>query len=123
MIPNANILKMAMSVIARQSFVYYAFNGREVNDIGLDIATYLSPQTLYGSIQAVPQNVYQQYGLDFQRNYIMIYIEKDLLDIRRDVSGDKVVFASNEFQCVSKTDWFPIDGWVSMLAVEVVRND
>jgi hypothetical protein len=110
---------MALSVIGRSSFSYLAFASRTPNAIGQDITNYARPVTLQGSVQPVPRSLYQQYGLDFQRNYINVYVSKAILDVTRDVSGDMIVFNGNSYQCVSTTPWAAIDGWVAVLCVQV----
>jgi hypothetical protein len=119
MIPGANILSMALSVIGRSSFSHLAFASRTPNEIGQDVTKYDAPVTLQGSVQPVPKNLYQQYGLDFQREYINVYVSKDVLDVTRDVSGDMIEFNGNSYQCLSITPWVAIDGWSAVLCVQV----
>jgi hypothetical protein len=114
-----NLLDLASSVIPTQPFDYYKFIGRQTNDIGIDVVNYELPITVYGSIQPVPQNTYMALGLDWQKAYINIYTSKKILDIDRDVSGDKIIFANKEYKCLSNTDWFDMDGWNATLAVMV----
>jgi hypothetical protein len=119
MIPGSNILNMAMGVIGRQSFEYNPFLIRKTNEIGQDVAIYDTPQILSGSVQPVPRSLYQQYGLDLDRYYINFYVSKNVMDVARNVSGDQIVFNGNHYQCLSKTDWSPQDGWVAVLAVQI----
>lgn len=119
MIPGANILNMALTLIAKQSFQYFQFMSRTPSTAGQYIATYSSPYEMCGSVQAVPRNLYQSYGLDFQNNYLTFFVSAGFLDIERDVSGDQINFRGKRFQCLSKTDWFLIDGWVGIMAVEI----
>lgn len=118
-VPGSNLLRQALSVIASQCFQYFAFTGRTTNDIGQDVAQYATPTTLRGSVQPVPRSMYQTYGLDFQQNYLNVYVSRSLLDIARDVSGDQIAFQGKRYQCVSKTPWYGIDGWDAILCVEV----
>lgn len=119
MIPGSNLLNQALSVIQKQSFGYLKFLTRSTNDIGVDVPTYESEKTLTGSVQAVPRNLYQHLGLDWKKNYIMIYSSDDITGIQRDTSGDKVLFAGKTFLVESENDWKPIDGWSGVLCVEV----
>ncbi len=114
-----NLLNMALTLVGIQQFSYYKFLSRETNSIGLDESVYASPIIVAGQIQAVPRNLYQAYGLDFQKNYIVFYISKDILDIKRDVSGDQIKYANKTFKCESETDWFAINGWTGVLSVEI----
>lgn len=119
MIPGANILNMAMSLVAGQSFDYFRFVSRETNDIGLDVSVYADGVPKTGSVQAVPRSVMVAQGLDLQRNYVTVYTSNDVRDVRRDVSGDYIVFNGKKFQCVSATDWYAVDGWIAILCIEV----
>lgn len=119
MIPGKNLLNMALSVISSDDFIYRKFNGRTTNDIGVDVATYDQDVKLCGSIQAVPRSVFTLMGLDWKRNYIMIYSSDDINGIARNSSGDRVIFAGNQYQVLSENDWRPIDGWAGILCVAV----
>jgi hypothetical protein len=118
-VPGSNILNMALSVLGKQSFQYYAFASRTPNAVGQDIATYAAPLALQGSVQPVPRELFERYGLDFQRNYVNVYVSKNVLDVTRDVSGDLIVFNGKPYQCVSETPWAAIDGWDAVLCVQV----
>lgn len=118
-IPGSNILNQALTVIARQSFTYEAFVSRSTNSIGMLNAVYATPVTLTGSVQPVPRNRYESYGLNFQKNYYMVFIAQNSIDTARDVTGDRIIFLTKTFQVESKTDWFGIDGWDALLCVQV----
>lgn len=119
MIPGSNILSMALRVIGKQCFQYYAYTSRTLNSIGLYDAIYAPPIPLSGSVQPVPRDLYERYGLDFQRNYINVYLQRSVIDVSRDVSGDQIVFNGVTYQCLSKTPWDAIDGWDAVLCVQV----
>jgi hypothetical protein len=119
MIPGQNILNMAFSAIGKQSFSYYAFLTRTTNSIGQDVASYAFPCNVLGSVQPVPRSLYQQYGLEFDRYYLNVYMPQSAIDVARDVSGDALMYNCNWYQVLSKTDWFQQDGWVSVLAVQI----
>lgn len=119
LVPGSNILNMALSVIGKQSFQYLAFKERVTQPNGNDVATYNSPMILQGSIQPVQRTLYVQLGLDLQRNYINVYVSRDILDITRDVSGDQIIWNCKKWQCLSKTAWSAIDGWDQVLCVQI----
>jgi hypothetical protein len=118
-VPGSGILNAALSVIASQPFQYFPFATRTVQSNGQYRSTYFAPQTVRGSVQAVPRNLFQEYGLDFQRNYFKFFISKRIMDVSRDTSGDMFVFECKNFQVLSITPWHGIDGWVEVLAVQV----
>lgn len=118
-VPGSNLLKRAFKLIAQQTFDYYSFVSRTPNAIGYLNATYADPVTLKGSVQPVPRRLYEAMGLDFQKDYVTLYIPKDAIDVARNVSGDYFVYGAQKFQCESKTNWFRQDGWDAILAVMV----
>lgn len=121
MIPGSNLLNMALSVIAKQTIIYRKFSARVLNDVGQDISSYDAPVSIVGSFQPVPQNLYEQYGLDLQKSYFNFYSSNDIIDVARDVSGDQIEFDNKLYQCESGNEWFALDGWKGVLCV-FVRN-
>lgn len=119
MIPGINLFNIATSLITQQRVSYYKNTGRTTNSIGLDVATYASPITIIGSFQPVAKRLYDQLGLDFGKNYFTLYTNNDITDLKRDVSGDKIVYNNQEFQCESNTPWFGADGWMEVLCVYI----
>lgn len=119
MIPGSNILNIALTAIGMQQVLYYRFLTRTTNDIGLDESNYDSPIIVSGSLQPVPRNRYEQLGLDFNRNYFTFYAAKNIQDLARDVSGDRISFNGKVFDCISANDWYGIDGWLAITLVEI----
>ena len=119
-VPGANWLLTAFRALATQSFQYYAFAGRTTQVNGQQLATYAAPVTLQGSIQPVPRNLYQMYGLQFDKNYVTVYMPESATDVSRDAAGDQIAYAGNRFQAVQKVNWFGPDGWIAMLFVQVL---
>ena len=118
-VPGSNLLKKAFKVISKDSFIYRQFKVRITNSIGIDIPDYEPDIELKGSIQAVPRRLYQLHGLDWKKNYIMIYSSDTIKGVNRDTTGDRVVFDGKLFQVLDENDWTPIDGWNGVMCVEV----
>lgn len=119
MIPGQNLLNMALTIIAKQALVYYRFSGRTQNNVGQDITIYNPPRTIYGSWQPVPRSLYEQFGLDFQKDYFTFYTPTNSLDVTRDISGDQVSFNGQRYQCESNVEWFNLDGWNAILCCHI----
>lgn len=119
MIPGFDILGLALMAIQRQEFLYRPFISRSLNGIGDQIPVYGPLVDVSGSVQPVPRTMYQFMGLDFQKFYMNFFIERAVIDIARDVSGDQFIFQGKTFQCLSRTAWHNIDGWDQVLCVEV----
>lgn len=119
MIPGSNILNMALRVIAAQPVDYFRFASRSLTIDGLDVTNYDEPVILRGSIQAIPRSMYAYLGLDFQKNYINFFVSTAILDVERDISGDQLGWSGRQWQCISVTPWYGIDGWVQVLSIDV----
>ncbi len=122
MIPGSNLLKMAFTLIATECVIYHASAGRALNAVGQDISKYLNPRRIKCSFQPVQKNLYQSLGLDLQKSYFNMYVPRDIIDIRRDLSSDQITFKNQLFQCLSCTEWIGIDGWVAVLCVDVTTQ-
>ncbi len=118
-VPGSNLLKTALSVIASQQVLYYKASGRDYNDVGQYVTTYLPGVSIRGSFQPVPKNLYQVYGLDLSKIYYTFYTLNDLIDIQRNVAADQIIFNNKRFQCETNNDWYAIDGWKGVLCVLV----
>lgn len=121
MIPGSNLLATALLVIGAPTVTYYRYAGRDRNAVGQQVSTY-SQETRKGSIQAVPRNLYEQLGLDFQKNYVWFYAVGSTQDVGRDTAGDQFDFGGNKYEVLSLTNWTPIDGWNGALAVQVDKE-
>ena len=119
MIPGSNLLNKAFTLIGKTTVSYYTDAGRTVNAVGQYVTSYSAAANVTGSLQAVKQELYDKYGLDFQKKYYMLYVSRDAIDVGRDVSGDQFEHNGYRYQCESLTNWYSIDGWVSILAVQV----
>ena len=118
-IPGQNLLNMALTVIAKQPLTYYQFTGRTQNSVGQDITTYLHGRIIYGSWQPVPRHLYEQFGLDWNRDYFVLYTSNNTIDVSRNVSGDQVAFNGQRYQCESNNEWFNLDGWNGIICVHI----
>lgn len=117
--PGSNILGLANRVIAQQTLGYRRFISRALNVEGVYQTTRSGGTSVRGNIQPVPRSRYEQNGLDFQKNYVNIFLKKNVTDIERNVTGDQFWYAGHIYQAESKTDWFAQDGWDQVLCVEV----
>lgn len=123
MIPGQNLLNMALTLIAKQAVTYYQYVSRTPNLVGQYVTTYATGVDMYGSFQAVPKRLYEQYGLDLQKSYSTFYTSNPILDITRDVSGDQMVYAGRRYQVESNNDWYAQDGWKGVLVVDLGAED
>lgn len=119
MIPGCDLLSDALSILGTQFVSYFRFKRRVDNEIGNYVTEYYDAVDLEGNLQPVPRQLYHDYGLDLNKIYYTFYASAHILDVQRNISGDKIVFQSNTYICESANDWFAIDGWVGILCVLV----
>lgn len=119
MVPGSNLLDLAGTLIAFQKGTLYRWMSTTQDAAGRDVATYGGPQSIVCSQQAVPRSMFEQWGLDLQRNYIMLYTDVVLHDLKRDATPDKVVYNGRAYTVESNTDWQNQDGWQGSLCVDV----
>lgn len=98
------------------------YKGRTLDKMRNYVTTYEEPITLLASVQAVLRNQYVELGLELQKNYVKIWVDKDIVDLDRDASGDYFVFGGKTYKMEDETTWFDQDGWTSCLAVEVKQS-
>ena len=119
MFPGSDLLSDALEVIDPIDIGHKKFVGRALNEYGLFVSSFDPEVTIEASVQAVPRSAYKQFGLDFQKNYLSVFVSADVLDLQRDVAGDKFTIKGKLFQVVSEVPWFEIDGWVNVTVIQV----
>lgn len=118
-VPGLNLLNMASGLIHFQTAQLRRFTGRVTNAQGLDDSTYAAPVPFKGSIQPIPKARYEALGLDWNKIYVMIFSSEPLQVIKRDGTGDRVIYAGLEYLCEDEVDWKAQDGWAYTTAVQV----
>lgn len=120
MIPGSNLLRSALTIIARQTVVLYRWSVRTTTDDGLDVSGYDSPETIReGSVQAVPRNRYDSMGLDYTRNYVTWFTSATVRGIERDRSPDQFVYGGRRYEVQTVTPWNLQDGWNEVVGVDI----
>lgn len=118
-VPGSNLLRQALKVIKPTTIKYVKFNGRVLNAARIWVDSYDEPVDLKASVQAVPREKYQDLGLDLQKNYIKIWASKDLVDLKRNYSGDYFIYGTTKYKLSGETPWFLQDGWASAIAIDI----
>ena len=119
MIPGANLLGMAARLIRLQPVEWRRNRGAiQVDGAGLDESNFDPPLTIKASVQAVPRSVIVREGLDLQQNYLMVYTEKPLQDLRRDRTPDLLYFGGRVYNVESNTSWKLMDGWLGAIVID-----
>lgn len=119
MVPGSDLLADAFDAIDTISITYHKYKTRTLNSIGIYVAEFEDGTPVDASVQSVDRNVYKDLGLDWQKNYLVVYLSSDVVDIDRGVTGDEFVIFEKTYQIVSVNPWFNIDGWSSFIVVEI----
>jgi hypothetical protein len=123
MIPGANLLGMALSVMRPQVMPWRAFVSRAENATGDTVATFAAPQDIQGSMQPVDKKLYQELGLNLAKNYSTLYVFGPVQPTARDRDGDLVLFDGKTWQCESDRNWSGVGEYRKVLCVEVPPHE
>jgi hypothetical protein len=117
--PGSNLFLRAIRLIKPTTVQYLKFSGRTQNAARQWVAAFETAVPIQASVQAVARSSYTDMGLDFQKNYIKIFAAANLVNIKRDSSGDRFIYNGMLYQIEDQNTWFLLDGWASCIAVEV----
>lgn len=119
-----NLLNKALSIIPKQTFIYYKFKSVTVDDIGQKQIEYEQPVTLQGSVQAVSQDMYEKLGLDWSKKYISVHASQDIRNTDNEQpAADKIVWNNKEYLVTKQSNWYTQDGWNKVIAVEQTEEE
>lgn len=118
-VPGSNLLNAAFALIARQSFLYIAYDERLIQTTGMYVPEYAAGVMVTGSVQAVPRTLFERMGLDFQKNYSTFFVPQAIQGVDRATTGDRFYFNNRLWQVQSTTEWVGVDGWDEALCVQV----
>jgi len=119
MIPGANLLSIALSVIGTQTVQHLMTTGRTQNAVGAWVTTYADPVPLQVSWQPVESKKYEQLGLDMAKDYHSIWMRSQAVAISRGESPDRFIYGGRLHEAVDPKDWFSQDGWVEVLVIDI----
>jgi len=116
----SNLLSRAQRLIPPVDIVRYAWASNTDGGAGVLIPTYAAAATIKASVQAVSRAMYEKFGLDFQKSYLMVYCSTPLQDVARGTGGvDVVDFAGRRYSVESNTDWYALNGWRGSICVDI----
>lgn len=122
---RSNLLKKALKLIPGESYQYLAYQGEEPNAMGVMIPTYAEAVTITpndGIVQSPENSLYQQLGLDLDKNYKIFYGAISIKGNEAQPQPDRFIYDNKVFETVRNTNWFNYDGWSGVLAVEIKRD-
>lgn len=117
-VPGSNLFGMASRLIRRQEIAWRKNLGVTTGANGVDVSNFSPPFPILASVQAVPRSVMVREGLDLQQNYLMVYTDKPLQDLKRDKTPDMLIFGGRVYNVESNTNWKIQDGWLGSIVID-----
>lgn len=122
MTPGSDILSEALSCIDSVDIQVRRFESRTKNAVGQWVSAVSEPSEPFeASVQPVQRSKYNSLGLDFKKSYIRVYVSQDVKDFTDYTSGDVILYDGSEYTINDDSDWFKIDGWVSLVCVKLQK--
>lgn len=118
-----NLLPIAMAATSilgcNKPFEFYKFLTQTVDDYGRDIPQYADAVILTGSIQAVPNKMYEQLGLDLNKNYKTVFSPALMESLAESLQPDIIKYNGKTYQIVENKNYYETNGWTKALIVEI----
>ena len=118
-----NLLNTAMAATCilgcNKTFTFLKYLGTTIDDMGRDIPQFDEPKTLTGSIQAVSNEMYEQLGLDLNKNYKIVFSSTLMKSLAEDIQPDRIIYNNRTFELVENKNWYDTNGWTKALVVEL----
>jgi hypothetical protein len=116
---GSNLFNLASQLIPPQSVPWSQWIGTTANVAGKLVPAYADPVPIMANVQPVPRAMYEQLGLDLQKNYRVVYTAQVLRDLERNASCDLIDYGGRRYNVLSNTDWQSVNGWQGSLCIDV----
>lgn len=113
-----NLLNAALRIIPKQQIIWRKFAGFEVDEQGLKINRYAEGVELTGSVQAVDRNIYDQLGLDQEKEYLVVYAPADIKGVSGQNAPDIIEFGGAAYKVVRNYPWYFYNGWAGVVVIK-----
>jgi hypothetical protein len=117
-----NLLYAALSALPKQNFQIRKFIDFQEDSAGLKINRYSLPQDAIGNIQAVNNEIYKKLGLDFEKNYLMLWSLEPIKVLNGQNAPDMILIDGKAFKPIRELDWYGYNGWTCVLILEDKEN-
>lgn len=124
-----NLLPIAMRTTAilgcNKNFLFYKWIESTVDLMGRDVPKFAPPILATGSIQAVSNKMYEQLGLDLNKNYKIVFSPTLIQSIAEEIQPDRILYDGRTYEVVENKDWYETNGYTKVLMVELkeLRSD
>lgn len=114
-----NLLNKALKLIPGETYQYLQYDKEDTNAMGIKVATYKEAVTIKGSVQSPENSLYEQIGLNLDKNYKIFYGSTNIKGNEEQPKPDRFIYDGKTYETVKDTNWFNYDGWCGVLAVEL----
>lgn len=118
-----NVLIPAMAATAilgcNKSFQFLKYARTTIDDMGRAVPEFDEPVSYTGSIQAVPNRLYEQLGLDLDKNYKTVFCPQLMRSLAEEIQPDRIVYENRTFEIVENKNWYETNGYTRALMVEL----
>lgn len=118
-VPGANLLDLARTVIAGEIILLSVATARVRNAAGQFVTTYAPQVDCDGSWQPIDRTKYEFMGLDLNKTYAMFYTSDAIKSVNRGESPDLIERNGRKWQAIGDQPWNDIDGWQSAMFVDI----
>lgn len=118
-----NLLPIAMAATqilgCNKLLEFYKYLGSALDDMGRDVPVFADPVIITGSVQAVPNRMYEQLGLDLNKNYKTVFSTELIQSIAEEIQPDRIVYDGRTYEIVENKNWYETNGYTKVLMVEL----
>lgn len=112
------ILNTALRTIRATPITYRKFLGNTKTPNGIIVPQYAAPVAItQASVQPVSMEIYQQLGLDMQKEYRRVFVSADAVALEGQLSSDKFEFDGKTWTAWGNRAWHTYDGWNELILV------
>ena len=114
-----NLYNMARNLIPADQVSVKKFLGNITNDVGQKVPSFGDAVVIDGVFQPMEQQHADRLGLAIDKTYRTLYTTETIQTIEDGTSGDLVLFGSDTYQALKKTDWIAYNGWNGVICVRL----
>lgn len=124
-----NLLPIAMSATAilgcNKEFTYIEYSDSAetiIDSLGYEVPQEAIRANYIGSVQAVSNKMYEQLGLDLNKNYKLVYCPQFVKSLaEKDVAGS-ILYNGSTWDIVETQCWWETNGFTKFIMVEIKRD-
>lgn len=123
-----NLLPIAMQATAilgcNKTFTYIEYSDTDtiINDIGYEVPKIALQQDYIGSVQAVSNKMYEQMGLDLNKNYKLVYCPELVQSLAEKDHAGRVIYNGLTWDVIENQNWWETNGFTKFIMVEIKRD-